>query len=179
MKRFLIIVFLLMFSSGFAVAQDIKVLGMKTLESVFEYVDSLIGSKPHDETLGRKYNQIWITPPKSNDSFDWYGLVYDNETKTVQGVQAAGSKFDFDFCVGEMEAWIPRLNKRFFTRLKRYGPTQDYSGGTLVVSAEGPVINKHYVSIRCNQYSDGEVALVFFWRTESLSDAVGEYYADF
>jgi hypothetical protein len=167
-----------MFSSGFAVAKDIKVFGMKTLESVFEYVDSLSDSEPHAETLGRKYNSIWITPPKSNDSFDYYGLVYDNETKTVQGVQVYGLIFEFDYCVGQMEGWIPRLEKRFSTNLERFEPTQ--GDGLMTVSAGGWVMdNTHYISIRCNQYADGEVGLIFFWRTESLSDAVSDYYDDF
>ena len=66
LKIFKINFFILIFSSGVAMAKDIEVFGVKTLESVFEYVDSLSTAEPHSETLGRKYDQIWITPPKLN-----------------------------------------------------------------------------------------------------------------
>ena len=166
-----------MFSSGFAVANDIKVFGMKPLESVFEYVDSLSNSEPHIETLGGKYNQIWITPPKLNNSFENYGLIYDNETKAVQGIIGAGEIFEFDYCLGQMEAWKPRLEKRFSTNLEKFERNLD---GIMTVGAGSFVMDgEQYIDIRCNQYSDGTIWLVFLWRTAALEEAIKEYYADF
>jgi hypothetical protein len=177
MKRFLIIVFLLMFSSGFAVAKDTKVFGIKTLESVFEYVDSLSDSEPHAETLGRKYNQIWITPPKLNSSFEDYQLIYDNKTKVVQGMIGIGEIFEFDYCLGQMEAWKPRLEKRFSTNLEKFEQNHD---GMMTVAAGSFVMDgEQYIDIRCNQYSNGAIWLIFLWRTAALEEAIVEYYADF
>jgi len=183
MKLFLISIFMLLFSSGVVVAKDIKVFGVKTLESVFEYVDSLSSAEPHNETLGRKYDQIWITPPKLNSSFDYYGLVYDKETKTVQGLISLGEMFDFDHCLGQMEGWLPKIEKRFLTDLEKF---EQKSDGMVTVGASQWVeimnssqSNFQYIDIRCNQYSDGDIALVLLWRTESLADAVEEYYDDF
>ena len=179
MKIFLVTVFLLMFYSGFAVAKEIKVFGVKTLESVFEYVDSLSSAEPHNETLGRKYNQIWITPPKLNSSFEYYGLIYDKETKTVQGLKSYGEMFEFDHCLGQMEAWIPRLEKRFSTNLEKFERNSD---GMMTVAAGNWVYvmdDEQYIDIRCNQYSDGGIGLYLLWRTGSLAEAIEEYYDDF
>jgi len=177
MKRFMITVFLLMFSPGFAVAKDIKVFGVKTLESVFAYVDSLSSGEPHSETLEEKYNQIWITPPKLNSSFEHYQLIYDNNTKVVQGIIGIGEIFEFDYCLGQMEAWKPRLEKRFSTNLEKFERNLD---GIMTVGAGSFVMDgEQYIDIRCNQYSDGTIWLVFLWRTAALEEAIKEYYADF
>jgi len=38
---------------------------------------------------------------------------------------------------------------------------------------------EQYIDIRCNQYSDGTIWLIFLWRTAALEEAIKEYYADF
>jgi hypothetical protein len=179
LKIFKINFFILIFSSGVAMAKDIEVFGVKTLENVFEYVDSLSTAEPHSETLGRKYDQIWITPPKLNSVFAHHALVYDRDTKTVQGLSSFGEMFDFDYCLGQMDTWIPRLNTRFSTVLEKF-EVRDGGISTEGASSDVYLMNtEQYIDIRCNRYSDGTNWLVLLWRTRSLNDAVSEYYNDF
>ena len=76
-----------------------------------------------------------------------------------------------------------KIEKRFLTDLEKF---EQKSDGMVTVGASQwvEIMNSsqsyfQYIDIRCNQYSDGDIALVLLWRTESLADAVEEYYDDF
>lgn len=179
MKIYVYVAFIIFTSFGNLLAKDINIFGMENQKDVYEYVDSLYDAEPNAETLGG-YNSIWITAPKPHASFEYYNLDYEIETNLVHGINAQAEMFDLDFCIEQMQSWIPRINKKFSVNLEQFEQAGDGMFTTGAYAHFWIANREDYIDIRCNHYgSDGSVALYLMWRTEDLNLAIEEFYNDF
>jgi|GEM_PF-2079828 len=149
--------------------------GLELFSKAGDYGFNSLDAEPHLETkIG--YKELWIQPPVSNPSLQYYKIVFSQNSKTIHQIIGTTEIVDEAACSVEMEAWNVKVAERF----QASSNYEKFSSGGISSNSYLFKLDDSIVSVRCNTYlNDGAVWFFVLWGSKELQDSIDAYYDSF
>lgn len=152
-----------------------ELFGYRLFTDIRNYHKDLSAADQHFETDG-PFNEISVEPIVFNAAFSDYWLDYSSETFLLHTVMATQDLLSMDYCVDEMENWVPRLEGRFGVNLTY----DDWQNAGIMSRSYNADKDGASISVRCDKWlDDGEVEISIIWRSDELWDEISRGFDEF
>ena len=147
--------------------------GIELMKNAKQYATdaTLAGKVRNTETIG-KYYDVFIYPPERNPFYERYYLVID-EKNLVHNIQGDKDFNSLENCLSEVNFVKNKLEKKYGFKLLEQ---EIVNPGFKTYLNYQYFYNGAYLTIQCNEYSNGDVLSTIQYQTKKYGQDSDKFY---